>query len=98
VHPTPVYEMIAYVAVFAVLWSVRKRPRPDGTLFWWYLVLAPGARFLVEFYRINPVLALDLSTAQWFSLLLVAIGGWRLLAARRTTPARIDRVPEPARR
>jgi phosphatidylglycerol:prolipoprotein diacylglycerol transferase len=97
VHPTPVYEMLAYFAVFAVLWSMRKRPHPDGTIFWWYLVLGPAARFVVEFYRINPPLALGLSTAQWFSLLLVGIGAWRLWATHRTEPA-ADPLPEPARR
>lgn len=83
VHPTPVYEMVAYVAVFAVLWSMRKRPHVDGTLFWWYLLLAPSARFVIEFWRINPPVVLGLSAAQLFSLLLVAIGACGLLVQRR---------------
>lgn len=98
VHPTPLYELFAYVAVFGVLWSIRKRPQPDGTIFWWYLVLAPAARFVIEFYRINPPVALGLSAAQWFSVVLVAIGAWRLLASRGTAPARFDSLAEPARR
>jgi phosphatidylglycerol:prolipoprotein diacylglycerol transferase len=98
VHPTPIYEMLAYFAVFAILWAMRKRPHPDGTIFWWYLVLGCGARFIIEFYRINPPVALDLSTAQWFSLLLVAIGAWRLWATRGRAPAQIEPLPQPARR
>jgi phosphatidylglycerol:prolipoprotein diacylglycerol transferase len=98
VHPTPVYEMLAYGAVFAVLWSIRKRPLPDGTIFWWYLVLAPAARFIIEFYRINPPLALGLSAAQWFSLLLVGIGAWRLWATRGSEAASLDSLAQPARR
>ena len=98
VHPTPIYEMLAYFAVFALLWSLRKRPQPDGTIFWWYLVLAPAARFVIEFYRINPALALGLSTAQWFSLLLVGIGAWRLLASRGVASAPVERLVQPARR
>ena len=82
VHPTPVYEMVAYVAVFAFLWSIRKRPHADGTIFWWYLLLVPGARFVVEFWRINPPVAFDLSAAQLFSLLLMAIGACGMLAVR----------------
>lgn len=97
VHPTPVYEMLAYFGVFAILWSMRKRPHPDGTIFWWYLVLGPAARFVIEFYRINPPLALGLSTAQWFSLLLVAIGAWRLWASHGA-PATVDSLIEPASR
>lgn len=87
VHPTPVYEMIAYTAVFAFLWSIRKRPQPDGTVFWWYLLLGPAARFVIEFWRVNPTVAFGLSAAQLFSLLLVAIGAGGLLLQRGGAPA-----------
>jgi phosphatidylglycerol:prolipoprotein diacylglycerol transferase len=83
VHPTPVYESLAYFAIFAVLWRWRRTPQPDGTLFCWYLVLACGARFLVEFVRINPVVTAGLTAAQITSLALVAFGAARLLAQRR---------------
>ncbi len=74
VHPTPIYECLAYTAVFAVLWHLRTRPRGDGWIFSLYLVLAPACRFLVEFVRHNEVRALGLTDAQLFSLLLVAVG------------------------
>ena len=73
VHPTPIYEFIEAVVVFAVLWSLRKGYAP-GTIAWLYMILAGFARFLVEFWRINPPLALGLSEAQWFSLALMALG------------------------
>lgn len=87
VHPTPVYEMVAYVGVFALLWSMRKRPHPDGAIFYWYLLLGPFARFVIEFWRINPEVAFGLSAAQLFSLLLMAIGATGLLAQRRRQAA-----------
>jgi phosphatidylglycerol:prolipoprotein diacylglycerol transferase len=90
VHPTPLYETLAYVAVFALLWSIRKRQQSDGTLFWWYLALGPAARFMIEFVRINPRIVLGLSEAQLISLGLVAIGSWKLvttgLQVRTTAP------------
>jgi prolipoprotein diacylglyceryltransferase len=52
-------------------------------MFFWYLVLASGARFLVEFVRINPVVAAGLTAAQLASLALVGIGVVGLLAQRR---------------
>lgn len=82
VHPTPIYETIAYTVIFAILWSMRKRPQPDGNIFWWYLVLAPAARFVIEFIRINPPVLFGLSEAQVFSIILIAIGSWRLLVNR----------------
>ncbi|MCK6556833.1 prolipoprotein diacylglyceryl transferase [Candidatus Binatia bacterium] len=86
VHPAPIYETLAYSAVFLILWRMRTRPHAPGNLFWWYLVLASGARFAIEFVRINPRLLFGLSEAQLIALGLMAIGAWRLLAAR-TVPA-----------
>ena len=97
VHPTPVYEMFAYLAVFGILWRMRTRPHADGALLWWYLVLACGARFVIEFWRINPIVAFGLSTAQLTSLALMAFGAWRLLATRGV-PAVADERLAPARR
>jgi prolipoprotein diacylglyceryltransferase len=58
---------------------------------WLYLILGGMARFLVEFWRINPPLALGLSEAQWFSFALIALGIF-LLATRQ-----VKTVPERAR-
>jgi phosphatidylglycerol:prolipoprotein diacylglycerol transferase len=74
VHPTPIYEFLQALVIFALLWSIRKKGYPAGTLFWLYLILSGIARFTVEFWRLNPPLALGLSEAQWFSLLLSVSG------------------------
>jgi phosphatidylglycerol:prolipoprotein diacylglycerol transferase len=82
VHPTPVYEFLQSAAIFAILWALRKRAYRAGTLFWLYLILAGVARAVVEVWRINPPIALGLTEAQWFGLLLAAFGLWQLLRAR----------------
>jgi len=74
VHPTPIYEFIEGVIVFGILWSLRKRNYTPGTIAWLYLILGGIARFVVEFWRINPPLAFGLSEAQWFSLILMMLG------------------------
>jgi len=83
VHPTPVYETIAYLLVFAFLWRRRHEPAPDGTQLAWYLVLACSARFVIEFVRVNPPVLFSLSQAQLMSLALVALGTARLVATKR---------------
>jgi phosphatidylglycerol:prolipoprotein diacylglycerol transferase len=83
VHPTPLYECAAYLAVFALLWRIRRQPVPEGTAIAWYLVLACGARFVIEFVRVNPPVAFGLTQAQLVSLALVALGGGSLLWRRR---------------
>lgn len=85
VHPTPIYECLAYLAIFGVLWRGR-RGAPLGTTFAKYLILAGIARFLVEFVRINPRVFLGLSTAQLMSLASIAAGAV-LLARRGPRPA-----------
>jgi prolipoprotein diacylglyceryltransferase len=41
---------------------------------WLYLILTGLSRFTVEFWRINPAVGFGLSEAQWFSLVLMALG------------------------
>ena len=82
VHPTPLYEAAAYMAIFALLWRLRREPAPDGAILALYLVLSGAARFLVEFVRVNPRIAFGLTEAQLVSLTLVVVGGWWLLSRR----------------
>jgi phosphatidylglycerol:prolipoprotein diacylglycerol transferase len=74
VHPTPIYEFIQAVMVFAVLWSLRKKGYPKGIMFWLYLLLAGFMRFVVEFWRVNEIVAWGLSQAQWMSLVMMGVG------------------------
>jgi len=74
VHPTQIYEMMASLVIFAVLWRLRKRPLPDGFLFWTYLILAGAERFAVEFWRTNRKVLLDLTVAQMISVVLILLG------------------------
>lgn len=94
VHPAPVYETLAAIAIFALLWALRKRPMAVGMLFSIYLVLAGIERLLVEFIRLNP-LYFGLSQAQWISIGMIVLGSmmyWTL----RNRP--VDTIPEHAPR
>lgn len=95
VHPAPLYEVLMYVAIFAFLWSRRKRIAFEGQYLCLYLILSGAARFLVEFIRINPRVAFGLSEAQIISLVMIAAGlvAWAPLS-RRAQPVV---MPEAAR-
>lgn len=95
VHPTPIYEMLAYFLIAGLLWRWRTREQPDGSIFAWYLILASIARFLVEFVRINPRIWLDLSAAQWTAVVL-ALAGAALLVFNRSTAT--EALPAAARK
>jgi phosphatidylglycerol:prolipoprotein diacylglycerol transferase len=80
VHPTPIYEAIAYMLVFLAMLGIRKRGYREGTVFCLYLLGSSTARFLVEFIRINPVSAMGLTQAQWIAIGLFLCGaGWLLV-------------------
>ncbi len=86
VHPAPVYETILYLIVFAILWSMRRRNRVDGRLFYLYLMLAGLSRFAVEFVRINPRVMLGLSEAQLIAIAMMVIGAAAWFASGASAP------------
>jgi phosphatidylglycerol---prolipoprotein diacylglyceryl transferase len=85
VHPTPIYEFLQSLIIFAILWALRKKEYTPGTMFWLYLALAGVARLMVEFWRLNPVLAFGLTEAQWFGVLTIIVGLWQLLKSGAVT-------------
>jgi phosphatidylglycerol---prolipoprotein diacylglyceryl transferase len=84
VHPTQLYEVLAMLLAFAILWLLRKRGHAAGWLFGLYLILAGVERFLVEFVRAKDDRLLGAFTlAQLTSALIVLIGVWLMLRWRR---------------
>lgn len=88
VYPTPLFEVFFSFMVLVALLKIRKRELPEGQLFFLYLVLNGLPRFLVEFIRLNPKLALGLTQAQFVGLLFIALGiaGW-IYSGRRAVRA-----------
>ncbi len=90
VHPTQLYEVVAMLIAFAILWLLRKRGHPVGWLFGLYLVFAGIERFLVEFVRAKDDRFLGSFTlAQLTSVIIVALGILLLTKWRRSS----DPVP-----
>jgi phosphatidylglycerol:prolipoprotein diacylglycerol transferase len=87
VHPAPIYETILYLGVFTILWSMRKTSHPAGRIMYWYLLLGGAARFIVEFWRINPRVFYMLSEAQLIAIAMMVIGGVALILTKQKAPA-----------
>lgn len=87
VHPTPLYELAAGLAIGLWLWVRGGKPRPTGWMLGEYLVLSGTARFLVEFIRRNPKVLWGLSNAQLASAgsVLLGVGLIAWAATRRET-------------
>jgi phosphatidylglycerol:prolipoprotein diacylglycerol transferase len=75
VHPTQLYEILASLLIFALLvWVISPRVKREGSIFFIYIILAGVERFLVEFVRTNPAVALGLTQQQWISIALFVLG------------------------
>jgi prolipoprotein diacylglyceryl transferase len=53
VYPTPLYETIACTILFFILWALRKKLRPAGSVMALYLILNGVERFFIEKIRVN---------------------------------------------
>ncbi len=73
-HPAVAYELLMDLFIFGILWKLRGRIQPDGSLFLLYLILYSTGRFFLSFLRLdsNTVL-LSLNQPQWISLLVLAV-------------------------
>ena len=77
VFPTPLYEVIVCIALFFLLWGIRKKFSSPGVMFSTYLLLNGIERFLVELIRVNTkydVAGISFSQAQLISLSLILTG------------------------
>ncbi len=86
-HPTPIYEFLASLLIFLILWKFRKRNWTAGKLVMLYFILSSLSRFLVEFIRLNPRILMGLSQAQIISIVIFTIGmtGFIYLTKQRRT-------------
>jgi phosphatidylglycerol:prolipoprotein diacylglycerol transferase len=97
VHPTQIYEILLTLPIFLVMWSQRKRNLPGWFLLWEFFLLAGLERFVIEFYRVNPVVALGLTGAQWVSIALILAGLVGMAWVSATPSARTRRAAKAAR-
>ncbi|WP_212005823.1 prolipoprotein diacylglyceryl transferase [Chitinophaga sp. HK235] len=90
VYPTPLYEIIACLILFGVLWAIRKKVTVPGVIFGIYLVLNGLERFFIEKIRVNTkynIFGFHPTQAEIISALMV-IGGiiWILYCRKKNTP------------
>ncbi|MBE0651250.1 MAG: prolipoprotein diacylglyceryl transferase [Bacteroidales bacterium] len=88
VFPTPIYETIMAVILFAILWTIRKKISTPGVLFFVYLIFNGTERFLIEHIRVTHryvFMGIHASQAELISPVLVLIGivGWYLLEKKK---------------
>ncbi len=73
VQPASVYELLISLALFVLLWNLRKRIHPEGMLAMIYVVLYSISQFFIFFLRDNIVILGGLKQAQITALLVIAL-------------------------
>jgi prolipoprotein diacylglyceryltransferase len=75
--PTPFYETVMALAIFGILWSLRKKLTAPGTIFSLYLIFNGIERFFIEKIRINPdynIFGLQATQAEIIAVLMFIAG------------------------
>ncbi len=90
IHPSQLYFSLASLALFAVLWAIRKRTRGAGELFWGFVIAYALMRIpldLTRAYEPGTVLAhlgsFDITESQLVSLTLALFASLMLMRLRR---------------
>jgi phosphatidylglycerol---prolipoprotein diacylglyceryl transferase len=99
VQPASLYELLISLALFIVLWSLRKRIHPEGMLAMIYLILYSLSQFFIFFVRDNIVILGGLKQAQVTALVVIALTLpfiAYLLRKERLAPKPEPRPAEPA--
>lgn len=84
-HPTQLYESLAYMGIFWLLWALYRRwagRAPNGRLFGVFLTAVFGFRFIIEATKTRQAAFghdFPLSMGQMLSIPLVLFGVWLLV-------------------
>lgn len=89
VYPTQLLEVVLGLAMFGILWRLRRHAHAAGWLFGMYCVMAGIERFIVEFFRAKSDMVGPVTSAQVVALGVAAAG--LLLVTWRRAP-----LPTPA--
>ncbi|WP_276361841.1 prolipoprotein diacylglyceryl transferase family protein [Daejeonella sp. H1SJ63] len=77
VFPTPLYEVIMGLIIFAILWMLRHQIKAPGLMWSIYLIFNGAERFLIETIRVNSkyhAFGIGFTQAELISTILVLLG------------------------
>jgi phosphatidylglycerol:prolipoprotein diacylglycerol transferase len=88
-QPTQIYHLIWNLIGFGILWSLRRRLKPQGSLFLLYLALYAAGDLGIRFVRVGEPFLFGLQQAQLIGIVILLVTvPWlivRMLRARKQT-------------
>jgi len=82
-HPSQIYEMIKNILIFLILFPLKNKNFPQGTLFSLFLMLYAIFRFVIEFYRQPELYVGFLTMGQFLNVFAFLAGLGVFIYARR---------------
>ncbi len=73
VHPTQIYHLIWNLIGFVILWSLRRRLKPQGSLFLLYLVLYAAGDLSIRSVRAGEPFLFGLQQAQLIGIVILVV-------------------------
>ncbi len=85
IYPTQIYHLLWNLIVFAIVWRLRGRFKPEGSLFFFFLCIFAIGDFGLRFLRAEEPWLWGLRQAQFVDLAAVAIFlPWFIIKLRRS--------------
>ena len=82
-HPSQLYEAAYDLAIFGILWSLRKKKLPHGSLLALFLMLYAVFRFITEYFREPTMYIGPLTLGQALNIPMLLAGVLLWYAVRR---------------
>ncbi len=93
VFPTPFYETLMGLAIFGILWGMRKRITAPGVLFGIYLFFNGLERFFIEKIRVNTKYHIggwEPTQAELIAIVLMLLGIFIIAMRRKAKPVKVS--------
>jgi phosphatidylglycerol---prolipoprotein diacylglyceryl transferase len=72
-HPTQIYHIIWNLFAFGVLWQLRRKLKPQGSVFLLYLAFYAAGDLLIRFFREGDPFLFGLQQAQVIGIIMLII-------------------------
>jgi phosphatidylglycerol:prolipoprotein diacylglycerol transferase len=73
IHPTQVYHLLWNMTAFGLVWSLRRRLKPTGSLFLLYLALYATGDLIVRFFREGTPFLFGIQQAQLIGIIILVV-------------------------
>jgi phosphatidylglycerol:prolipoprotein diacylglycerol transferase len=73
IHPTQVYHILWNMAAFGLVWSLRRRLKPTGSLFLLYLALYATGDLIIRFFREGTPFLFGIQQAQLIGIIILVV-------------------------